>query len=187
MIQGSRTLPWELVPIPGVANLGNEYFGMEHAELVPVVDLSICRPRCLLTSPWRKDSQYWGIGITKEHVKHKFMDLVEKEHLRLHTGPTLVAAPLAQKFHILGSHRIICAVMHGCISCRSVAGQPHNRLNPGLVFNKVWVDYTWLLTRTKKIHQGLDGKVHVVTLRTAKEAYTCPVVAIAFDHTSDNP
>ena len=77
--------------------------------------------------------------------------LVKKEHLRLlHAGPTLVAASLAQKFYIMGSHRIICTVTRGCVTYRRVAGQPHppllgqlprNRLNPGMVFDKVGVDY----------------------------------------------
>ena len=77
--------------------------------------------------------------------------LVEKEHLRLlHAGPTLVASALAQKFHIMGNCRIIRTVTRGCVTCRHVAGQPRpqlleqlpsDRLNPGMVFDKVGVDY----------------------------------------------
>ena len=77
--------------------------------------------------------------------------LVEKEHLRpLHAGPKLVAGSLAHKYQITGSRRIIHAVTHGCVTCKLVAGQPHpqllgqlppDKLNPGLVFDKLGEDY----------------------------------------------
>ena len=77
--------------------------------------------------------------------------LIEKEHLGLlHAGPTLMAASLSQKFHIMGSRRIICAVTRSCVTCRRVAGQPcplllgqlpRDRLNPGMLFDKVEVNY----------------------------------------------
>ena len=78
--------------------------------------------------------------------------LVEKEHLRLlHACATLVAASLAQWFHIMGSCMIIHTVTCGCITCKHVSDQPRpqllgkipcDRLNPGIVLDKVWVDYT---------------------------------------------
>ena len=85
--------------------------------------------------------------------KEKFTRLlIEKEHLRLlYADPTLMVASLTQRFHIMGSHKIIHAVIHGCVTCKRVAGQPHpqllgqlprDRLNPRMVFDKVGVDCT---------------------------------------------
>ena len=76
--------------------------------------------------------------------------LVEKKHLRLvHAGSMLVPASLTRKFHITASRRIICALTLGCVICKRVAGQPRlqllgqlsrDRLNLGMVFDKVGVD-----------------------------------------------
>ena len=73
------------------------------------------------------------------------------EHLRLlHAGPTLVAASLCTRYHIIGSRKTIRSVVRGCVSCRRASvrpqpqllGQlPRERTTPGAVFDHVGVDY----------------------------------------------
>ena len=69
-----------------------------------------------------------------------------------------MAAFLAKKFHIMGNHRIIRAVTRGCVTFKCVAGQPHpqllrqlprDRLNPGMVFDKVGMNYTGTIMRRR--------------------------------------
>ncbi len=51
--------------------------------------------------------------------------IVHAEHLHLlHGGPTLVAASLSRKFHILGSRRLIRSVTRGCVTCWHVMARP---------------------------------------------------------------
>ena len=93
--------------------------------------------------------------------------LFEKEHLRLlHARPTLVTVALAQRFHIMGSCRIICAVTRACITCGCVAGQPHpqmlgqlpyDRLNPRMIFDKVGVEYL-IMVKSSPIHRPMITK-----------------------------
>ena len=65
--------------------------------------------------------------------KKKFtIILIGREHLKLlHTGLTLVAAALAQKFHLTGSRKIIRDVNRGCITCKRVAGLSRFITTPG--------------------------------------------------------
>ena len=105
--------------------------------------------------------------------KKKFTKLlIEKEHLRLlHAGPTLVVVALAQKFHIMGSHRIISIVTRGCVTCRCMAGQPHplllgqlprNKLNTGMVFDMVGVDYAGtIMVKNGPIHMPVITKAYM--------------------------
>ena len=77
--------------------------------------------------------------------------LIRMEHLRLlHAGPTLVAASLHHRYHIIGSRRVIRSVARECVICRrtsikpspQVLGQlPVDRLTPGTVFDRVGIDY----------------------------------------------
>ena len=77
--------------------------------------------------------------------------IIEAEHLRLlHAGPTLVAASLARRFHIIGGRTAIRSITRSCIICRRVAAKPRppllgqlptDRLDPGHVFDRVGVDY----------------------------------------------
>ena len=77
--------------------------------------------------------------------------IIEAEHLRLlHAGPTLVAASLARRFHIIGGRTAIRSITRSCIICRRVAGKPRppllgqlptDRLDPGHIFDRVGVDY----------------------------------------------
>ncbi len=77
--------------------------------------------------------------------------IIQTEHLRLlHAGPTLVAAMLSYRFHILGSRRTIRSVTRACVACRRVSAKPKpqmlgqlpaDRLKPGSVFERTGVDY----------------------------------------------
>ena len=77
--------------------------------------------------------------------------LISTEHLRLlHAGPTLIAASLSRRFHIVGSRRVIRSLTRGCVPCRRTSVKPKpqmlgqlpvERLTPGLVFEHVGVDY----------------------------------------------
>ena len=84
--------------------------------------------------------------------KHKIAKLIiRSEHLRLlHAGPTLLAASLSSRYHIVGSRKAIRSVVRGCIVCRrssvkpqpQMLGQlPRERVTPGAVFDDVSVDY----------------------------------------------
>ena len=77
--------------------------------------------------------------------------LISTEHLRLlHAGPTLIAASLSRRFHIVGSRRVLRSLTRGCVPCRRTSVKPKlqmlgqlpvERLTPGLVFEHVGVDY----------------------------------------------
>lgn len=84
--------------------------------------------------------------------KHPLTKLiVQSEHLRLlHAGPTLLAASLSQRFHIVGGRRVIRAVTRRCVICRKTSLKPQppqmgqlpvERITPDAVFNKVGLDY----------------------------------------------
>ena len=51
--------------------------------------------------------------------------IVRAEHLRLlHAGPTLVAASLHCRFHIIGSRVIIRTIVRQCVVCRRTTARP---------------------------------------------------------------
>ena len=86
------------------------------------------------------------------HGKHQVTKLIiYSEHLRLlHAGPTLVAASLSRRYHIIGSRKAVYSVTCGCITCRRTSAMPQpqmlgqlppERLMPGSVFENVGVDY----------------------------------------------
>ena len=77
--------------------------------------------------------------------------LIGTEHRRLlHAGPTLLAASLSRRLHIVGSRRVVRALTRGCVVCRHMSTRPKpqmmgqlpaERLTLGLVFENVGVDY----------------------------------------------
>ena len=86
------------------------------------------------------------------HQKHAVTRLIVRaEHLRLlHSGPTLMAASLSRRFHIIGGRRLMRFVARECIICRWEVAKPHpqlmgqlptERVTPGLVFKNIGVDY----------------------------------------------
>ena len=86
------------------------------------------------------------------HQKHAVTRLIVRaEHLRLlHAGPTLMAASLSCRFHIVGGRRLARFVARSCIICRRETARPQlqlmgqlppERITPGPVFEKVGIDY----------------------------------------------
>ena len=86
------------------------------------------------------------------HGKHPLTRLIIRtEHIRLlHAGPTLLAASLARRYHIVGGRKVIRSITRACITCRRDAARPRpqklgqlpiERVTPGPVFDKVGVDY----------------------------------------------
>ena len=86
------------------------------------------------------------------HGKHPLTRLIIRtEHVRLlHAGPTLLAASLACRYHIIGGRRIVRSVTRACITCRRNSARPQpqmmgqlpiERITPGPVFDKVGIDY----------------------------------------------
>ena len=86
------------------------------------------------------------------HHKHSITHLiVRSEHLRLlHAGPTLLMASLNNRYHVLGCHRLVRSITRGCVICRKLTVQPSpqmtgqlpiERLTPGLVFDKIGIDF----------------------------------------------
>ena len=84
--------------------------------------------------------------------KHPLTKLIIRtEHVRLlHAGPTLLAASLACRYHIVGGRRIVRSVTRACITCRRNSARPQpqmmgqlpiERITPGPVFDKVGIDY----------------------------------------------
>ena len=86
------------------------------------------------------------------HGKHPLTKLIIRtEHIRLlHAGPTLLAASLARRYHIVGGRKVIRSVTRACIICRRNAARPQpqmlgqlpiERITPSPIFDKVGVDY----------------------------------------------
>ncbi len=80
--------------------------------------------------------------------------IVRTEHHRLlHAGPTLLGASLGCVYHIVGSRRLVRSITRSCTVCRRASARPKpqmlgqlpaDRLSPGLVFQRVGVDYAGL-------------------------------------------
>ena len=118
------------------------------------------------------------LPYTKRHPlilpgKHQLTKLiVRNEHHRLlHAGPVLVMASLAQRFHIIGARNVVRAITRKCVICRRVAGKPHppllgqlprERLDPGLVFDQVGVDYAGpILTKSGSKRKPIISKGYI--------------------------
>ena len=74
--------------------------------------------------------------------------IVRAEHLRLlHVGPTMLALSIGVRFHIVGGKKIIRD--QGCLagdtwldlSLELWVNLPIERLTPGMIFEKVGIDY----------------------------------------------
>ena len=64
--------------------------------------------------------------------------IIEQAHQDLlHVGPTLVAASLSSRFHVIGARRIVRSVTRSCITCRRVAGNPTSQLRSQLPHDQV--------------------------------------------------
>ena len=98
--------------------------------------------------------------------------IIEAEHVRLlHAGPTLVAASLARRFHIIGGRTAIRSITRGCIVCRRATGKPRppllgqlpsDRLDPGHIFDRVGVDYAGpIMTKSGSVRRPTLVKSYV--------------------------
>lgn len=94
-------------------------------------------------------SRIHPIILPKKHPITRL--IVSSEHIRLlHAGPTLMMSSLSQRFHIVGGRQLVRLVSRECIICRRDSAKPKpqlfgqlpmERITPGLVFDRVGVDY----------------------------------------------
>ena len=98
--------------------------------------------------------------------------MVTFEHQRLlHAGPTLVSASLSREYCILNGRRTIRDIVRRCVICRRVAAKPKphllgqlpvDRLNNGLVFDRVGVDYAGpILVKSGRIRKPVVTKAYI--------------------------
>lgn len=96
-----------------------------------------------------KFSQVHPVILPKKHPITKLIVLTEHKRL-LHAGPTLVMSSLYQRFHIIGGRQLVRFLIRECIICRRDSAKPRpqllgqlpaDRITPGLVFDRVGVDY----------------------------------------------
>ena len=111
------------------------------------------------------------------HPVTKLLIGTEHRHL-LHAGPTLLAASLSRRLHIVGSRRVVRTLTRGCVVCRRMSTRPKpqmmgqlpaERLTPGLVFENVGVDYAGPVI----LKQGSVRKPTLV------KAYICVFVSLS--------
>ena len=122
-------------------------------------------------------SRIHPIILPKKHPITKL--IVCSEHTRLlHAGPTLMMSSLAQRFHIIGGRQLVRLVARECIICRRDCAKPQaqllgqlplERISPGLVFDRVGVDYAGPV----RIKYGHVRKPVVV------KAYICVFVSLS--------
>ena len=94
------------------------------------------------------ESQHPAILHGKDRVTRL---IIRAEHARLlHAGPTLVAASLSRRYHIIGGRKVIRSITRECVTCRRNSAKPQpqmlgqlpiERITPGPVFSKIGVDY----------------------------------------------
>ena len=86
------------------------------------------------------------------HSQHPLTRLIIwAEHIRLlHAGATLTSSSLSRTFHIIGQRKSVRDITRSCIVCRKCTARPRmqvmgqlplERVTPGMVFQKVGVDY----------------------------------------------
>ncbi len=113
------------------------------------------------------------------HGKHPISKLIiRSEHLRLlHAGPTLLLASISRRFHVVYLRKTVRFITRQCVTCRrqtvrlqpQMMGQlPLERVTPGLVFEKVGVDYAGPFL----IKYGMARKPTIV------KAYMCIFVSL---------
>ena len=111
--------------------------------------------------------------------KHQITKLIiATEHSRLlHAGPTLVAASLSRRYHIIGCHKAVRSITRRCITCRRTSAKPQNqmlgqlpleRVTPGSIFDRVGVDYAG----------PFNVKYGSVRKPTVIKAYVCVFVSL---------
>ena len=112
--------------------------------------------------------------------KHSLTRLVVRsEHLcLLHAGPTLLAASLCRRFHIIRCRTVVCSMTCGCVTCRRMSQKPQppmlgqlpmERVTPDIVFNKVGIDYAGLVL----VKYGMTRKPTIL------KAYICVFVSLS--------
>lgn len=94
-------------------------------------------------------TQRHPIILCGQHIVTKLV--IRSEHIRLlHAGPTLVASSLGRRFHIIGHRKAIRTLTRACVTCRRMTVKPQpqlmgqlplERVTPGMVFERVGVDY----------------------------------------------
>ena len=119
----------------------------------------------ILISHTNNFTQLYSMEITKM--------IVRAEHLRLlHVGPTMLALSIGVRFHIEGGKKIIRD--QGCLagdtwldlSLELWVNFPIERLTPGMIFEKVGIDYAGPI----HVKYGYIGKL------TSVKAYICVFV-----------
>ena len=86
------------------------------------------------------------------HGNHQITKMIIRaEHLRLlHVGPTMLTSSICVRFHIIGGKKFIHDITRACVTCRQYSARPQpqlmgqlpiERVTPGLIFEKVGVDY----------------------------------------------
>ena len=104
--------------------------------------------------------------------------IIHSEHIRLlHAGPTLVFSSLSRRFHILGMKKTVRSVVRQCTTCRRHSAKPSpqmlgqlplERITPGIVFEKVGVDYAGPL----QVKYGMVRKPVIV------KSYICVFISL---------
>ncbi len=114
------------------------------------------------------------------HGKHSLTHIIIRdEHLRLlHAGPTLLAASLSRRYHIVGGRTLIRSIARKCLTCRRYTARPKpqmlgqlpvERITPGSVFDNVGVDYAG----------PVSIKYGYVRKPTFVKAYICVFVSLS--------
>ena len=77
--------------------------------------------------------------------------IIRAEHLHLlHVGPTMLTSSICVRFHIIRGKNFIRDMTRACVTCRQYSARPQpqlmgqlpiERVTPGLIFEKVGVDY----------------------------------------------
>ena len=97
------------------------------------------------------------LGYERKHLvivddKHPLMRLIARtEHLRLlHAGPTLLAASLSQRYHIVRGRYVVRSVTRSCVTCHRSSTKPQpplmgqlpiEHITPDAVFSRAGLDY----------------------------------------------
>ena len=103
--------------------------------------------------------------------------IIRNEHTcirLLHTGPVLVMALHSQRFRIIGARKAVRTITRNCVACWRIAGKPHpqllgqlprERLDPGLVFDQVGMDYAGpILTKSGSKRRLIITKGYICVL-----------------------
>ena len=105
--------------------------------------------------------------------------IIRSEHIRLlHAGPTLTVTSLRNFFHIISLRATARTIIRSCIACRHQSAKPQcqlvgqlpaERVTPGIVFQRVGVDYAGPIS----VKYGYIRKPTIV------KSYVCVFVSLA--------